>query len=97
MITHYGSMERAWAEIDLHKLEENVKTIQNLLPKKCKFMAVVKANAYGHGDVETAAFLNKIGVEAFAVATLEEGIHLRKCGIQGIPMLEGLGSLVKRN
>lgn len=89
MITHYGSMERAWAEIDLHKLEENVKTIQNLLPKKCKFMAVVKANAYGHGDVETAAFLNKIGVEAFAVATLEEGIHLRKCGIQGEILILG--------
>lgn len=41
-------------------------------------MAVVKAEAYGHGTYEIATHINKIGVKAFAVATIDEGITLRK-------------------
>lgn len=46
-------------------------------------MAVVKAEAYGHGTYEIATHINKIGVKAFAVATIDEGITLRKYGITG--------------
>lgn len=46
-------------------------------------MAVVKANAYGHGDVEVSKALNRAGVYSFAVATITEGIDLRKHGVEG--------------
>lgn len=49
----------------------------------CALMAVVKAGAYGHGAFQIAAHLQKIGVKAFAVATIDEGIHLRRNGITG--------------
>ncbi|GMQ63406.1 hypothetical protein AN2V17_26390 [Vallitalea sp. AN17-2] len=45
-------------------------------------MAVVKADAYGHGAVKVASFLNELGIKAFAVATIDEGILLRKKGIK---------------
>ena len=53
------------------------------MPKKCELMAVVKAEAYGHGAYVVSRSLNKMGVRAFAVATLEEGIKLRRGGIRG--------------
>ncbi len=80
---------RAWVEIDLAALTHNAKTIQQQLPKGCELMAVVKANAYGHGDVLVSKVLNKIAIRAFAVATLAEGIHLRKSGIKGEILILG--------
>lgn len=84
-----SNTNRAWAEIDLSALKHNVEVFQGLLPAECKLMAVVKANAYGHGDIIVAKALNKLGVFAFAVATLEEGIHLRKNGIKGEILILG--------
>lgn len=52
-------------------------------------MAVVKAEAYGHGAAVTAACLQDAGVQAFAVATLEEGIALRRAGIRGEVLILG--------
>ena len=52
-------------------------------------MAVVKANAYGHGEVEVSKKLNEIGILDFAVATLDEGIILRKAGIKGSILILG--------
>lgn len=52
-------------------------------------MAVVKANAYGHGDILIASHLNQMGIYSFAVATLEEAIHLRKFGIEGSILILG--------
>lgn len=74
---------RAWIEVNLDNLEHNINEIQGVIPKKTKIMAVVKANAYGHGVKQIAKKLNEIGIEDFAVATLEEGIELRKEGIKG--------------
>jgi ribonuclease HI len=80
---------RAWIEIDLAALKHNARVLQELLPKQCKLMAVVKANAYGHGDITIAKTLNQLDIYAFAVATLEEGIHLRKNGIKGEILILG--------
>ena len=80
---------RSWAEIDFKALTENTAIIRSLLPDSCRLMAVVKANAYGHGDVIVSRHLNSIGVTDFAVATLEEGIHLRKAGISGNILILG--------
>lgn len=74
---------RAWLTIDTSNLLHNVKELQGIMKGDCKLMAVVKANAYGHGSVETAASLNNAGIKNFAVATLNEGIELRLSGIRG--------------
>lgn len=74
---------RAWIEINTENLEHNIEEIKRVLPDTTKLMAVVKANAYGHGDVLICKKLNQIGVYDFAVATLEEGIHLRQNHIMG--------------
>ncbi|MDF2986126.1 MAG: alanine racemase [Eubacterium sp.] len=81
--------DRAWAEIDLNNLDCNINEFKTILPKSCNIMAVVKANAYGHGDIEIAGELNKTGINAFAVATIEEGIRLRKNGISGEILILG--------
>lgn len=78
-----GRTDRAWAEINMSNLNHNVQTLRKALPDDCEIMAVVKANAYGHGDVKVSHYLNNMGIHAFAVATIDEGIHLRKNGIKG--------------
>ncbi len=74
---------RAWKELNFENLEWNVKLLKSRLPQGCEFMAVVKANAYGHGAVPVSSYLNKIGVTAFAVATAREGVELRRQGVRG--------------
>ncbi len=80
---------RAWIEINLKHLKANVKELCSLLPKDCTLMAVVKANAYGHGDIRISKELNKLGVYSFAVATLSEGVQLRKNGMKGEILILG--------
>lgn len=90
-----NNMERAWIEINLDNLDHNVKVLQNAMPQKCKLMAVVKAKAYGHGLSLISAHLNKIGVDAFAVATIDEGICLRQNGIRGEILILGYTSVCR--
>ncbi len=72
---------RVWAEIDLSLLLENYKKIKRLT-RGAKIMAPIKADAYGHGAIEIGQSLEKAGVYMFGVASVEEGIELRKCGIR---------------
>lgn len=81
--------DRAWITIDRANLLHNVKELQSIMKKGCKLMAVVKANAYGHGSTEISDCLNKAGVKNFAVATLREGIELRQKGIAGEILILG--------
>lgn len=74
---------RAWAEIRLNHISHNVAELRSFLPPECGLMAVVKANAYGHGIVPITKHLNRIGVRHFAVADVDEGIALRKSGLKG--------------
>jgi alanine racemase len=80
---------RAYAEINLTHLRHNLQEIQKLLPDQLKVMAVVKADAYGHGGPKTARFLQSCGVSNFAVAELGEAIALRKAGIKGEILILG--------
>lgn len=73
---------RAWLEISLENLRWNYRQLCAVMPKGCKCMAVVKADAYGHGAVRTAQVLSSEGCDTFAVASLEEGIALRSAGLQ---------------
>lgn len=86
---HTANTDRAYLEIDLNNLEHNVKVLKRAMPQKCELMAVVKAEAYGHGLYEIATHLNKIGVKAFAVATIDEGIKLRQYGVLGEILILG--------
>ncbi len=87
------SKTRAWVEINLENLEHNIKEIKKNLSDKTKIMAVVKANAYGHDSLLIASKLSSIGICDFAVATLEEGIFLRKNNISGNILILGYTSL----
>ena len=81
--------DRAWIEVNLKQLQKNAEIIQKFLKEGCELMAVVKANGYGHGAVETAKALNAVGVCSFAVATIDEGIVLRREGICGKILILG--------
>lgn len=81
--------DRAWIQVDLKNLKHNVKTLKEAMPKGCELMAVVKAEAYGHGAFEVSTYVNRMGVKAFAVAAIQEGIALRRYGIQGEILILG--------
>ena len=81
--------ERSWIEINVQNLKHNIETLKKAMPPECKLMAVVKTDAYGHGACEISANLNKMGVKAFAVATIDEGIKLRQAGIHGDILILG--------
>lgn len=87
-----ASDDRAWIELDLDSLGHNVRTIESALPAGCRMMAVVKAEAYGHGAFEVSAHLNRLGVDVFAVATIDEGVGLRRYGIRGEILVLGYTS-----
>ena len=77
---------RCWAEIDLAALERNLRLIRASLPSHIRYVAVVKADAYGHGLPQTAARLMHAGADLFAVANVAEAAALRELGL-GWPIL----------
>ncbi|MEG1997421.1 MAG: alanine racemase, partial [Clostridiales bacterium] len=72
----------AWIDIDQQALRANLARIRGFVGAGRQIMAVVKADAYGHGAVRVAAVLAEAGADQFAVATVEEGIELRLSGIE---------------
>jgi alanine racemase len=79
-------------ELDLNALRHNIKRIRELTPKT-KILAMIKANAYGHGLIPVAKALASSSVEGFGVACSEEALYLRHAGIkQRIVLMEGLFS-----
>ncbi|MGL6137341.1 MAG: alanine racemase, partial [Planktothrix sp.] len=84
-----GIRQRAWVEVDLDAIAENIRQIKGLLSPQTKLMAVVKADAYGHGAVSVAKTVCQAGAEWLAVATLPEGIELREAGIKQPILLLG--------
>ena len=81
-----GSYYRCWVEVDLDALRHNVAAIRQRIGP-AKLMAVVKADAYGHGLAQVAGTLMQCGVDAFAVANLTEALVLRQVGGTGWPIL----------
>lgn len=78
-----------WAEIDLEAITYNVKAIKAHLGPRVGFMAVVKANAYGHGAVPVAQTALAAGADWLAVNRVEEGIALRQAGFQARILVMG--------
>ena len=87
------SPHRAWIEVDHAALVGNLAALRRLAGDQMSVIAVVKANAYGHGATEVSRTLLNHGVERLAVATLGEGLQLRDAGIAApILVLWALGA-----
>ncbi|MGG1348404.1 alanine racemase [Bacillus subtilis] len=82
-----------WIEVNLDAVKKNLRAIRRHIPYKSKIMAVVKANGYGHGSIEVARHALEHGASELAVASVEEGIVLRKAGITAPILVLGFTSL----
>jgi len=76
-----NSQRPTWAEISLSALRQNYRNIKRVLTPGTQLMAVVKAEAYGHGAIECARALEAADADWFGVALIEEGVALRQAGI----------------
>ena len=84
--THYRPTR---ANIDLEAIRNNVRNVKNHLTNATEIIAVVKADGYGHGDVEVAAAALEAGAKMVAVATPDEAVRLRMAGISGDILVMG--------
>lgn len=78
--------KRTWAEVDLDAIAHNIKEIRKITNPNAQIMAVVKADAYGHGFLEVTKTLLENGADRLAVAVLQEGKQLRSRGVK-VPIL----------
>ncbi len=74
---------RTWLQTDFGLMEKNLNTVRGVLPQGCGIIAVIKANAYGHGVIPVAEKLTELGVDRFAVACMDEALEVRHGGIAG--------------
>lgn len=72
----------SWAQVDLNSIRHNVKSTKKFVGPKVKVMAIVKANAYGHGAVQIAKTALNSGAAYLGVASVDEGEELRRAGIE---------------
>ncbi len=72
----------SWLEVDLDAIGHNMREIRRVIGPDVKLLAVVKDNAYGHGDIAVAKEVLANGADYLAVATVDEGVGLRENGIQ---------------
>lgn len=72
------TLKRTWAEINLDALEHNYCVLRERIGSGVKFLGVVKADAYGHGSVQVAGLLEKLGADYLAVSSIDEAVELRK-------------------
>jgi alanine racemase len=94
---------RCWVEVDGRALRHNFKVLRHLIPRTTRLMAVVKANAYGHGLVEMAREMEVIGADWLGVANVAEGTQVREAGVK-LPILllsatlpEEMGEALRQN
>ena len=76
-----NEQKRCWAEISPANILHNYRALRAAIPEGCRFLGVVKADAYGHGALETAQLLEDAGADYLAVACLDEALELRRGGI----------------
>ncbi len=94
---------RTWCEVDLNAIKQNYKSIKALTADNVKIMAVVKADAYGHGAVTCARELERLGADYLAVAFTDEALSLIAEGITlpililGVPDLSFATEIIENN
>lgn len=79
----------AWVEINLEYLAQNIQEIKKYIPREKKLMAIVKADAYGHGAQMLAQTMLASGVDAFGVSSVDEGLDLRQAKIKAPILVVG--------
>ena len=84
-----GICQRAWVEINVEALADNVRQFKSILSAQTKLMGVVKADAYGHGACKVSQTILEAGADWLAVATVPEGIELRLAGIEAPILILG--------
>lgn len=82
-------LRRTWAEIDLDALAHNYQQARRQIGPGVKYLGVVKADAYGHGAVQTALQLERLGTDYLAVSSLDEARELRRGGIRAPILILG--------
>ena len=88
-------IRRSWVEIDLSQIKKNYELYKKNIPQAASVMAVIKANAYGHGDIEVARTLTSVGVNKWAVSNIDEACKLRQAGITGDILILGYTPIEK--
>lgn len=78
----FSEVRPVWLEINMDNLISNYKEIRRIVNPKTMIMAVIKANAYGHGSIELAKMYEQIGANRLAVSIITEAVELRKAGIK---------------
>ncbi len=81
--------QRSWIELDYAALRNNVNEIRRIMHDGTKILAIVKDEGYGHGAFEMTKELQKMGVDAYGVATVDEAVAIRKYGIKGLILVLG--------
>ena len=81
--------KRSWVEIDLQQIKKNYLLYKQSLSDEAEIMAVIKADAYSHGDSHVASALSECGVQLFAVSNIDEAVGLREQGIKGEILILG--------
>ena len=77
-------LKRTWADVSLDNLAHNYTVLRQQVPAACRFLGVVKADAYGHGAVPVSHHLEELGAEFLAVSNLEEAVQ-RPHGLHEAP------------
>ncbi|HEX2938776.1 MAG TPA: alanine racemase [Ruminiclostridium sp.] len=96
-------LKRTWAEVDADCIAFNYHAIRNYIHEGCKFMAIVKADAYGHGAPFVAGEFEALGADYFGVSNMEEALQLRNSGIKkpililGYTPSEYAGEMISKN
>ena len=79
-------LKRTWADVSLDNLSHNYRLLRSRIPADCRFLGVVKADAYGHGALPISRRLRELGADYLAVSNMEEAVQLRRGGIR-LPIL----------
>ncbi|MFA9380697.1 MAG: alanine racemase, partial [Acetanaerobacterium sp.] len=74
-------LRRTWAAVNLDRLDHNIREIRARIPARCALMGVVKADAYGHGDLMVSRRLIENGATWLGVSNIDEAVALRKKGV----------------
>ena len=82
----FEEIRPVWVEINLDNLAHNIMEVRRIVKNTSRVMAVVKANAYGHGSIQASKVFLENGADRLAVATLSEASELRRAGIK-VPIL----------
>lgn len=83
---------QGWAEIDLSAYGHNIRELKGITAARARFMAVVKADGYGHGAVQISRVALQSGADCLGVARLDEGLQLREAGIEAPILIFGFTS-----